>query len=132
MELNAEFILYVADQKVSRDFYSQILLIEPELDVPGMTEFRLSNTNKLGLMPIEGIKKILGEKIADQDTAAGIPRSELYLLSENAGDLCSRAIAAGAVEISPLLKRSWGDKAAYYSDPDGHIIAFAESSNQND
>jgi catechol 2,3-dioxygenase-like lactoylglutathione lyase family enzyme len=44
-------ILYVADQKRSRDFYRNILGIEPSLDVPGMTEFPLTDNASLGLMP---------------------------------------------------------------------------------
>lgn len=39
--MQAEFILYVADQARSRDFYRTVLATEPTLDVPGMTEFDL-------------------------------------------------------------------------------------------
>ncbi len=126
MEINSEFILYVSDQKKSRDFYARILDIEPVLDVEGMTEFQLSVKTKLGLMPYKGIRKILNEDIPDPESANGVPRCEIYLLSETAGEYCLRAKAAGAEEISPLGKRDWGDSAAYYSDPDGHVIVFAE------
>ncbi|HMQ79833.1 MAG TPA: hypothetical protein PKE39_04695 [Ignavibacteria bacterium] len=126
MEINSEFILYVSDQKNSRDFYSKVLNMEPGLDVEGMTEFQLSGRTKLGLMPYAGIRKILEKYTPDPGSAAGIPRCELYLLSENAAEYCSRALAAGAIEISPLKIRDWGDSAAYYSDPDGHIVVFAE------
>ncbi len=125
VKLNAEFILYVKDQKISRDFYSLLLGKEPVLDVEGMTEFLLHDNTKLGLMPSAGIKKILHD-IINPDAAGAAPRCELYLLSENAGYFCNNAIAAGAIEISPLTARSWGDKVAYYSDPDGHILAIAE------
>ncbi len=124
-KLNTEFILYVKDQKISRDFYAVLLGKLPVLDVEGMTEFLLHGNTKLGLMPTNGIKKIL-HNIADPDSAGTIPRCELYLLSDNAGYYCNNAIAAGAAELSPLQLRNWGDKAAYYSDPDGHIIAIAE------
>jgi uncharacterized protein len=36
-----------------------------------------------------------------------------------------RAQAVGAIELSALTRRSWGDIAAYSLDPDGHVIAFA-------
>ena len=49
--------LYVEDQKRSREFYQELLMSEPVLDVPGMTEFRLSDAHILGLMPEKGIKK---------------------------------------------------------------------------
>ena len=36
------------------------------------------------------------------------------------------AINSGAKLISPIIERNWGDKACYFADPDGHVIAFAE------
>lgn len=56
---------------------------------------------------------------------AGIPRAELYLRVANASELHQRALAAGAVELSPMLLRDWGHQAAYSLDPDGHVLAFA-------
>ncbi len=120
-----EFILYVADQKVSRDFYRRILDKEPVLDVSGMTEFMLSDNCKLGLMPESAIRKILGSNIPGPETGNRIPRCELYLYDEDIEGCYKRAIEAGAIEVSPVAQRSWGDKAGYVSDPDGHIIAFA-------
>ena len=48
------FILYIADQERSKNFYSQVLGTEPVLHVPGMTEFQLTESAKLGLMPETG------------------------------------------------------------------------------
>lgn len=118
-----EFILYVKDQKISRDFYSKILDKEPVLDVNGMTEFMLSGECKLGLMPVKGIMKILGKIFPEPETV--IHRCELYLDVPNIEECYSRAVKAGAVELSPVTLRNWGDRVGYLSDPDGHIIAFA-------
>ncbi len=123
-----EFILYVADQRRSRDFYCKILDKEPVLDVNGMTEFILSESCKLGIMPAAGIKKILGSKITDPEKGNGIPRCEIYLYKENIEECIIKAINAGAKELSHLQLREWGDVVAYFSDPDGHIIAFASVS----
>ena len=51
--MNANFILYVKDQAVSRVFYAIALGMAPRLDVPGMTEFELSGGCVLGLMPVK-------------------------------------------------------------------------------
>lgn len=123
---SSHFILYVTDQKQSADFYAKVLGIEPSLNVPGMTEFRIGEKAVLGLMPEKGIKKLLGEKIEDPALAKKIPRSELYLFVDNPETFHNRAIAVGAVELSPCQPRDWGDRAAYSSDPDGHILAFAK------
>ena len=58
--LQTEIILYVKSQEQSTSFYSFILEKQPSLNVPGMTEFELNTQLKLGLMPQEGIAKILG------------------------------------------------------------------------
>lgn len=124
MEL--EFILYVANQKLSKEFYTSLLGKEPLLDVPGMTEFLLDGKTKLGLMPENGINKILSGKTPHPKAGNGIPRCELYLKSESIDKLYNNAIKAGAKIISEPLPRDWGDLVAYLSDPDGHIIALAQ------
>ena len=121
-----EFILYVANQNKSKEFYQELLKITPDLDVPGMTEFELTDGVKLGLMPENGIAKILTDKVPHPKDGNGIPRCELYLKVENAEVYIRRGIQLGGKEISRLTKRDWGDKVGYISDLDGHIIAFAE------
>ena len=121
-----EFILYVRNQEESKNFYKILLDKEPSLDVPGMTEFLLEENCKLGLMPNDGIAKILGEKIPHPDSGTGISRCELYLSFENSAEVFHRAVSAGAKEISPIEKRNWGDTVGYLSDADGHIIAIVQ------
>ncbi|MFN8657380.1 MAG: VOC family protein [Candidatus Obscuribacterales bacterium] len=123
----AHFILYVRDQELSTLFYSSVLNIEPILNVPGMTEFQLSDTSILGLMPEAGIKRLLSERLPDPGAGHGIPRAELYLRISDAPQYHLRALAAGALELSPALARDWGDTVSYCLDPDGHVIAFAEA-----
>lgn len=121
-----EFILYVADQKRSTDFYGSLLGLEPVLNVPGMTEFQLTSTCKLGLMPESGIAKIISKKAPHPATASGIPRCELYLYVDDLLTYYKRAITLNSPLISALEERDWGDTVCYFSDPDGHIIAFAQ------
>ena len=123
-----EFILYVADQTKAKEFYEGLFGVEPSLDVPGMTEFWLSDSVKLGLMPENGIAKIIADNSPHPKEGSGIPRCELYLKVENAKGYLERGIKLGAKEISDLEDRDWGDKVGYIADPDGHIIAFAENS----
>ena len=76
-------------------------------------------------MPEEGIAKILTPKMPHPNLGNGIPRCELYVVLDNIEEIHQRAIAAGAIEISPIQNRDWGDKVGYVADKDGHIIAFA-------
>jgi catechol 2,3-dioxygenase-like lactoylglutathione lyase family enzyme len=122
----AIFIIYVKDQNRSRNFYKSVLNMEPVLDVPGMTEFRINDYTKLGIMPEEGIEKILGNEVPNPETGNGIPRCEIYLYTGSPQKYIDRLAASGGKLISNLGLRSWGEEAAYGSDPDGHIIAFAK------
>lgn len=121
----AHFILYVADQARSAAFYGQVLGRPPRLDVPGMTEFHLPGGATLGLMPETGIRALLGARLPDPAPGNGTPRAELYLVVDDPGAFHARALAAGAVELSPLRARGWGHLAAYAMDPDGHVLAAA-------
>lgn len=121
-----ETILYVSDQQASADFYTKLFRQKPDLNVPGMTEFKLAENFKLGLMPNKGIAKILSGKTPYPDEGNGIPRCELYLYVDNIQSEFDNAAKAGARLISPLEDRDWGDRVCYFADRDGHIIAFAE------
>ncbi|MBS2009915.1 MAG: VOC family protein [Cyanobacteria bacterium SZAS TMP-1] len=120
------FILYVKDQETSSSFYHQVLDLEPVLNVPGMTEFSLSENCVLGLMPESGIKKLLGEVLPEPSKAAGIPRAEIYLVVNDASKYLGRALQNGATLLSDLTLRDWGHKVAYCLDLDAHVLAFAE------
>ncbi len=121
-----EIILFVANQEMSTVFYEKILRALPQINVLGMTEFQISAYCKLGLMPNHGIEKILGKELPSPSIGVGIPRCELYLMVENLQLEFENAINCGAKLISPILERDWGHRACYFSDLDGHIIAFAE------
>lgn len=121
-----ETILYVRDQQASTEFYTALFRQAPDLNVPGMTEFKLSDHCKMGLMPNKGIAKVLLGKTRHPDEGNGIPRCELYFHVEDIQHEFANALTCGAKLISPIEDRDWGDRACYFSDPDGHVIAFAE------
>lgn len=116
------FILYVRDQAASRAFWSRALDVAPSLDVPGMTELELPGGAVLGLMPEQGIRRLLGDAVLPPESGA---RAEVYVLVDDPAAAHARAVAAGARELSPLAPRDWGHDAAYSVDPDGHVLAFA-------
>lgn len=121
-----ETILYVEDQQKSGEFYQKLFRKEADLNVPGMTEFKLADNCKLGLMPNNGIAKLLQDKTPHPARGNGIPRCELYFYVEDIGLEFENALNSGATLISEISDRDWGDKVCYFSDPDGHILAFAQ------
>lgn len=125
-----EIILYVNNQDESTAFYSKLFRRNPDLNVPGMTSFTLSENCKLGLMPNSGIAKILKDKMPHPDSGKGIPRCEMYFFVDDIHKEFDCALALGATLISSIEDRDWGDKVCYFADLDGHIIAFAEPINR--
>ena len=120
----AHFILYVTDQEKSTAFYRRVLDMEPTLNVPGMTEFRLNSGAVLGLMPSEGIRRLLARD-SGEFARAGLGRAELYLRVDDPASFIRRALDLSATELSALASRDWGDDAGYILDPDGYVVAFA-------
>lgn len=125
-KMKSMFIFYVADQERTHQFYRNTLQLEPSLHVPGMTEFTLEDGSKIGFMPEQGINRLFDGNAPDVSQANGMPRAEMYLMVEDAQACHSRALKAGAKQILPFRDMSWGDKAAYCLDLDGHVIAFAQ------
>jgi catechol 2,3-dioxygenase-like lactoylglutathione lyase family enzyme len=117
------FILYVRDQEASRVFYESVLGCLPSLHVPGMTEFTMADSTVIGLMPEQGIARLLDLDVTEVSRSA--IRGEIYLVVPSPEEYHRRAIAAGAKELSALAPRDWGDQAAYSLDPNGYVLAFA-------
>lgn len=123
---NIMFVIYVKDQEKSKVFYEKVLGCKPTLHVPGMTEFQLLDNVSLGIMPEDGIVRILENKISNPKNANGVPRSEIYLFVNEPDEYYSKLVEAGGIGISETKLRNWGDYVAYGSDIDGHILAFAK------
>jgi len=123
---NTMYIIYVKNQEESKEFYEKVLGYKPTLHVPGMTEFQLAYNVSLGIMPEEGIMRILEGKIPNPNSASGVPRSEIYLFVDDPDKYYNKLVRAGGTGVSEKKLRNWGDYVAYGSDIDGHILAFAE------
>ncbi len=124
LALKTYFILYVASQERSTEFYKKVLAGEPVLFEPGMTEFALSDSCLLGIMPASDIKRILGPLLPEPSIKH--PSGEIYMMVDDPLEYHKRALNAGAIELSPLRERGWGDIAAYSLDLDGNVLVFAK------
>ena len=119
------FILFVRSRSASRDFHRTLLAAEPLLDFPGMTEFDLGNC-KLGLMPEDGIARIITPALPHSGTGTGVPRCELYLLEDGISAMAERAKNAAAPVAAPAQVQDRDHRVAYFADPDRHVIALAQ------
>jgi len=121
---SSHFILFVADQQRSKSFYQAVLDQAPLVDLPGMTQFALGPCCLLGLMPLQTAGKLFDRQF---EAPPSFPRNECYLERDDAQACLQRARDAGASCLSPYQARNWGHWAGYILDPDGHLIAFANS-----
>ena len=122
----SHFILYVKDQEISTEFYSNFLDLSPTLNVPGMTEFSLSENTVLGLMPEKGIENLLNKKVSVVTNTYNSIKAEIYLLVNSIDQYVERAKKQSVKILSEAENRDWGDRTAYFLDPDQHVIAIAE------
>ena len=124
-------ILYVANQEKSSIFYKEVFQLSPTLNVPGITEFTLFKNCQIGLMPEDGIAKIITPATPHPKKGSLIPRCEIYIRVNNPQEFIDRAIKHGGINISLLQDRDWGEKVGYVTDLDGHILAFAKKQEEN-
>lgn len=119
-------IIYVENQHKAKTFYTSLLDKAPTLDVVGMTEIPLTSTTRLGILPGDGIVKILEGNVDNPNQNTAYPRCELYLFVDDPIYYYEKAIRLGGRGISEASVRNWGDYVSYVADFDGNIIAFAK------
>ena len=119
-------ILYVSDLSRAAAFYDGVFGFEKSVDVPVYVEYRLNAGARLGLMPQANTRHFLGEGLGTRSPSDGCPRGEVYLYVDELDAVVERLEAAGAKCTSPLAERDWGDRAAYFMDQDGYVIAVAQ------
>ncbi|MCA8916931.1 MAG: VOC family protein [Planctomycetes bacterium] len=119
-------ILYVADLQSSAAFYDAAFGFPKSVDVPEYVEYQVNAGACLGLMPQANTRHLLGPEMGSRTPTDGCPRGEVYLLVDDPDAAVQRLTAAGARCTSPLAARDWGDRAAYFLDPDGYVIAVAQ------
>jgi len=52
----------------------------------------------------------------------------LYVRVPDVREAIAKLDEAGARPLAPLASRSWGDRAAWFADPDGNVVAVAQTS----
>ncbi len=60
-----------------------------------------------------------------------ITSTDFYFHTQNLEDIIKRLETHGARLLSSLARRDWVDEAAYYSDPDGNVIAVGRPLKEN-
>jgi lactoylglutathione lyase len=117
-------ILAVTDLQAMAGFYDEALGWPRRVDVPVFVEFELPDGRGLGVYQREGFAQNTGVAPAVIPDGA-ISGTEIYLHCPDLEGAIERMKAAGARELAPLAPRDWGDEAAYFADPEGHVLVLA-------
>lgn len=116
-------VLAVADVARAKAFYVRAFGWEVAVDLPVYVQLRLPGKTAVSLYLREGFAAQTGE-LPSACPAGAITAAELYLQVDDLETATARLVEAGARVLSPAARRSWGDTAAYFADPDGNVVAI--------
>jgi catechol 2,3-dioxygenase-like lactoylglutathione lyase family enzyme len=113
-------ILYVDSPARSAAFYREAFGLPTAFLHEGGDWAELdTGATRLGLCARRLLEK-MGKTPAAPDPERA--SAEIALLADDVHAALSRAVAAGAREISPVARMEWGQTIAYVADPDGHLV----------
>ena len=125
-------ILAVADVARAARFYAAAFGWKQTFDgSPHYAEFMLGNGTGIGLYVHRGFAGQVGADVAELPPGT-VTGTELYVRVDDLDSAIAALVAAGARPLSPRARRVWGEEAAYFADPDGHVVAVAKVLDEHD
>jgi catechol 2,3-dioxygenase-like lactoylglutathione lyase family enzyme len=119
-------VLAVADVELAVRFYGEALGWAPRLRQEDVyAELELPDGGVLGLYRRDGFERSAGVRVAEPGPGEHVG-AELYVRVDDLDAAVERLDRAGATPLSGRSPRGWGDEAAYFGTPDGHVVAVAK------
>ncbi|MBI5242405.1 MAG: VOC family protein [Elusimicrobia bacterium] len=106
-------------------FYRDVVGLPIQADEGNFIQFGTGQSH-LAILARDVIGHIAGERGRVHPGDKGF-RFELYFRVADAQAASLRLQKSGAVLVSALASRPWGDRVAYFLDPDGNLVAVADS-----
>ena len=123
-----QVIIAVADLQRSLDFYEHALgwPRNDRIDFSNYVELIPPDGGALGLYEREGYAGLIeAEPVEIPD--GNVSPAYFYVRVDDVEAVVQRIEAAGGRPLSELAPRPWGETAAWFADPDGNVIAVAQS-----
>ncbi|MBI4815573.1 MAG: GNAT family N-acetyltransferase [Deltaproteobacteria bacterium] len=117
-------ILAVSELARAVAFYRAALRWPVAVETPVYVELAHPDGVRLGLYDRSGFSRNTTRAVAtvpDRETAS----CELYFYSSDLESAVDRVAQAGGTLLSAIAPRAWGDDAAYFLDPFGHVVVLA-------
>ncbi|MBC3986051.1 VOC family protein [Streptomyces sp. AC563] len=107
---------WTADLAAAKDWYTELLGVEPYFERPGYAEFRIGDSqDELGL---------IDSRYAPPGSATGPGGAVVYWHVDDVSATHARLLSLGAKEYEPLTDRGAGFVTASVTDPFGNILGF--------
>jgi len=116
-------VLIVADLDASLRFYTQVLGLELGHRSGAFAQLRTGAT-RIALYERAAMGQTLGRPLRAPDPDA--PGFELGFKVPDCDVAFAALVARGARVVAAPTTRSWGQRTAYLSDPDGHLVELAQ------
>jgi predicted enzyme related to lactoylglutathione lyase len=125
---SVQVILAVSDLARSLDFYERSFgwPRNERIDYRNYIELLPEDGGSLGLFEREGFAGLVGAEPAKPEEGQVAP-AYVYVRVHDLSASVDRLEAAGGKPLSPPADRSWGERAAWFADPDGNVVAVAEA-----
>jgi predicted enzyme related to lactoylglutathione lyase len=122
-----QVIFAVADLTRSLAFYERAFdwPRNDRIDYANYVELHPPDGGTLGLFESDGYAETVGAVPVGVSDGQVAP-AYAYVRVEDVERAVERIEAAGGRPLSPLRERSWGERAAWFADPDGNVIAVAD------
>jgi predicted enzyme related to lactoylglutathione lyase len=122
-----QVIFAVSDLARSLEFYERAFGWPRNewIDYGNYVELLPPGGGALGLFERAGFASMVGGAPVDVPEGSVAP-AYLYVRVEDVEATVARLEEAGGRPLSPLAGRSWGERAAWFGDPDGNVVAVAE------
>ena len=118
-------IIAVEDLQRSLAFYRRITQWPVPVDTPVYAELHSPNGFRLGLYDRRGFGRNINH--VPEPIAGRVATTELYVLVDDVSAAMAGARDAGATVLDEARDRLWGDHVGYVADPDGYVVAFAQT-----
>ena len=117
----------VRDLEQSLRFYEQAFgwPRNDRVDYANYVELLPPDGGALGLYERGGFAGTVGAELAELPGDTVAP-GYVYVRVDDVDDAAARVAAAGGRPLSPPRVRSWGERAAWFADPDGNVVAVGE------
>ncbi len=122
-----QVVVAVADLARSLDFYERVFAWprNPLVDYANYVELLPPDGGAVGLYQRAGFAGEVGAEPVEIDDDRVSPHY-LYVRVEDVEATVAAIEGAGGRRLSPLAQRAWGERAAWFADPDANVVAVAQ------